>query len=314
MDFLRDATELRLELLCGESGLGRVIHSPHLNRPGLELTGCFDYFDSARIQIFGQGEMLFLESRREHPETLENLRRIFKSDVPCAIVSNNGEVPECVCQVAEASQVPLFRTTMATTRLYKRLYETLEHYFSPSTLIHGTLVDVLGMGVLLVGQAGIGKSECALELVSRGNTLIADDVVQVTCFGEKILQGTSPNLLRHYLEVRGLGIIDVSKLYGVRAIRQEKQIDLVISLVEWNSETQVDRVGLDEQSYEIMGVMLPMVTVPVRPGRNISTIVEVGARNHRLKLMGIFCAQDFTDRVANKIAGKQRNRLLQSDS
>jgi HPr kinase/phosphorylase len=193
--------------------------------------------------------------------------------------------------------VAIFRTPIATTRLYKRLYERLEHFFSPTTLIHGSLVDILGMGVLLLGKSGVGKSECALELVSKGHSLVADDVIRVICLGERFLEGSSPHLLRHYIEVRGLGIVDLSKLYGIRAVRSRKQIDMVITLEDWQPDTYVERVGLDQHTYSILGVALPHIMVPVKPGRNISTIVEVGARDQRLKLLGTHSAQEFNQRL-----------------
>jgi HPr kinase/phosphorylase len=301
---------LHLHLLCGEEGLDREVTSPDVNRPGLELTGCFEFFDPARVQIFGRGEVQFVNAHSSDPNVLAALDRIFQSPIPCAIVTNGLPVPEVLLERGKKQKVPVFGADIPTTRLYKRIYDSLEHFFSPSTLVHGTLVDIFGMGVMLLGESGAGKSECALELVSKGHTLVADDVVRVVCLGERVLQGSSPHLLRHFIEVRGLGIVDLSKLYGVRAIRSEKQIDLIITLEEWRPETVVERVGLDPRVYTIMGVDLPHLTIPVKPGRNISTIVEVGARDQRLKLMGVYSAREFNERLMEVTSpGKERESV-----
>lgn len=299
VEILTEFQDLCLELVCGEEGLVREIKSADLNRPGLEVAGCFDFFDEERIQVFGGGEIMFLEKYEATDAARDAIQEMFQSNVPCAIVTNDEPVPQLMYDAGCNEKVPVFRTPISTTRLYKRLFEHLEHYFSPSTLIHGTFVDILGMGIMLMGKSGVGKSECALELVSRGHSLIADDVVRVVCLGERSLQGSSPHLLRHYIEVRGLGIVDLSKLYGIRAVRNSKQIDMVMTLEDWQPETYVERVGLDQHTYTILGVSLPHLTIPVKPGRNISTIVEVGARDQRLKLLGTHSAQEFNRRLMN---------------
>ncbi|MCA9431155.1 MAG: HPr(Ser) kinase/phosphatase [Candidatus Omnitrophica bacterium] len=303
VESVRQQENLHLSVLCGEEGLTREIKKADLNRPGLELAGCIEFFDPDRIQIFGGGEMHFLYEKGDDPSVEEILAKIFNSAVPCAIITNGLPATDDMIEKARTNHVPLLRTSLSTTRFYKRIYEFLEHYFSPSTLVHGTLVDILGMGVLLLGDSGVGKSECALELVSKGHSLVADDVVRVVCLGDRILNGSCPHLIRHYIEVRGLGIVDLSKLYGIRAIRKEKSIDLVITLQDWKPETYVERVGIDRQLYELLGVELPHLTIPVKPGRNISTIVEVGARDQRLKLLGINSAMEFNDRLMKMTAG-----------
>ncbi len=293
---------LQLTLLCGEEGLTREITKADLNRPGLELAGCIEFFDPGRIQIFGGGEMHFLYEKGADPAVGDIVRKIFTSELPCAIITNDLPPTDEMLKLGRENNVPMFGTSLSTTRFYKRIYEYLEHYFSPSSLIHGTLVDILGMGVLLLGESGVGKSECALELVSKGHSLVADDVVRVVCLGDRILNGSCPHLIRHYIEVRGLGIVDLSNLYGIRAIRKEKSIDIVITLQDWKPETYVERVGIDRQVYELLGVELPHLTIPVKPGRNISTIVEVGARDQRLKLMGVNSAMDFNERLLKMTA------------
>jgi HPr kinase/phosphorylase len=297
VEILTEFSDLCLDLVSGQEGLEREIRSPDLNRPGLEVTGCFDFFDEERIQIFGGGEILYLEKYGDVPKVQMAINEMFDSQIPCVIVTNNEPVPEMMIEAGRREKVPVFRTAISTTRLYKRLFEHLEHYFAPTTLLHGTFVDILGMGILLLGKSGVGKSECALELVSRGHSLVADDVVRVVCLGERSLEGSSPHLLRHYIEVRGLGIVDLSKLYGIRAIRSKKQIDMVMTLEDWQPDTHVERVGLDQQTHTILGVSLPHLTIPVKPGRNISTIVEVGARDQRLKLLGIYSAQEFNQKL-----------------
>jgi HPr kinase/phosphorylase len=296
---LLEFRDLCLTVVCGEEGLQREIRSVDLNRPGIEVTGCFSFFDEERIQIFGGGEIKYIRENEHTPELREAVSRIFHSSVPCVIVTNDDPVPPLMVEIGTREKIPIFQSSISTTRLYKRLFESLEHFFCPTTLIHGTLIDILGMGILLIGQSGVGKSECALELVSKGHSLVADDVVRVVCLGERVLSGSSPHLLRHYIEVRGLGIVDLSKLYGIRAVRKEKQIDMVITLEEWKPETYVERIGLEQQYHTILGVSLPHLTIPVKPGRNLSTIVEVGARDQRLKLMGVHSAQDFNQKLMN---------------
>ena len=303
VESIRQQENLHLTLVCGEEGLTREIKKADLNRPGLELAGCVEFFDPDRIQIFGGGEMHFLYENGDDFSVADILAKIFSAGVPCAIITNDLPASDDMIEHARRNQVALLQTPLSTTRFYKRIYEFLEHYFSPSTLVHGTLVDILGMGVLLLGDSGVGKSECALELVSKGHSLVADDVVRVVCLGDRILNGSCPHLIRHYIEVRGLGIVDLSKLYGIRAIRKEKSIDLVITLQDWKPETYVERVGIDRQLYELLGVELPHLTIPVKPGRNISTIVEVGARDQRLKLLGINSAMEFNDRLMKITAG-----------
>ena len=294
---------LHLTLLCGEAGVTREIKTPDLNRPGVELAGCIEFFDPGRIQVFGGGEMHFLYEKGDDPEVHEIVTKIFASEVPCTIITNDLPATDALLEMGRRFNVPVLKTSLSTTRFYKRIYESLERYFSPSTLIHGTLVDILGMGVLLLGESGVGKSECALELVSKGHSLVADDVIRVVCLGDRMLNGSCPHLIRHYIEVRGLGIVDLSNLYGIRAIRKEKSIDMVITLQDWKPETYVERVGIDRQVYELLGVELPHLTIPVKPGRNISTIVEVGARDQRLKLMGINSAMEFNERLLKITSG-----------
>jgi HPr kinase/phosphorylase len=303
VESIHSQENLHLTLLTGEDGLAREIKRADLNRPGLELAGCIEFFDPDRVQVFGGGEMHFLYEKGDDPAVAEILAKIFSSEVPCAIITNDLPATDAMLEQGRINRVPIFRTSLSTTRFYKRIYDSLEHYFSPSTLIHGTLVDILGMGVLLLGESGVGKSECALELVSKGHSLVADDVVRVVCLGDRILNGSCPHLIRHYIEVRGLGIVDLSKLYGIRAIRKEKSIDIVITLQDWKPETYVERVGIDRQVYELLGVEMPHLTIPVKPGRNISTIVEVGARDQRLKLMGINSAMEFNERLMKLTAG-----------
>jgi HPr kinase/phosphorylase len=312
---LLEFNDLCLTVISGEEALQREIQCVDLNRPGLEVTGCFDSFDENRIQIFGGGEIQYIRQRADREDLRKAILRIFRSKVPCVIVTNNEPVPTFMIEYGHDEKIPIFQSSISTTRLYKRLFDFLEHFFCPFTTVHGTLVDILGMGVLLLGESGAGKSECALELVSRGHSLVADDVVQVICLGERVLQGCSPHLLRHYIEVRGLGIVDLSRLYGIRAVRKEKQIDMVMTLEEWKPDSQTERVGLEQRSYSILGVSLPHYIIPVRPGRNVSTIVEVGARNQRLKLLGVNSAQDFNQRLMKttspgKTRGKDYERFL----
>ncbi|SFB54829.1 Hpr(Ser) kinase/phosphatase [Cohnella sp. OV330] len=293
--------QFQLEVVAGSEGMRRTIVTDDLNRPGLEMAGYYDYYPAERTQILGKTELAFLE-KLTSDERLERMRQICAEDTPCIIVTRGLEVPDELIQVAEERHFPVLRSTTATTTLLSRITNFLEKKLAPTTTIHGVLVDVYGMGMLITGGSGIGKSETALELVKRGHRLVADDAVEIRQTADNYLYGSAPELIQHLLEIRGLGILNVMTLFGAGAVRNSKQIGLVIKLENWQQDKQYDRLGLDEETTRIIDTDVPLVTVPVRPGRNLAVILEVAAMNFRLKRMGYNAALQFTNKLTEAIA------------
>ncbi|HWP35277.1 MAG TPA: HPr(Ser) kinase/phosphatase [Thermodesulfobacteriota bacterium] len=297
---------LGLELLAGEAGLERVITSPRIQKPGLALAGHLVHLHPGRVQILGATEISFLETL-DPARQAEVAATLCRFAFPCLIVTKGLAPPQAVVAVAERHAVPLLRSPLLSSELIHRIGAYLEQRLAPSTTVHGVLVDVLGVGVLLTGKSGIGKSECALDLIQRGHRLVADDVVRITRREPDMLLGTGAEPIRHHMEIRGLGIINVKELFGITAVREVKAVDLVIELVEWDEE-EMDRLGLDEATREILGVPLPLVRMPVRFGRNMTTIIEVAVRNHLLKSAGRHSARLFQERLEAELerAGQGR--------
>jgi HPr kinase/phosphorylase len=291
----------KLEIVCGESGLRRPITVADLYRPGLEMAGYFDYHPKERVQILGKTELSFLQSLS--PEVRrDRMRQLCAGVTPCIVVSRGLEIPVELYEEAEKASVPVLRSPIATTTLASRLTGFLENRLAPSTTIHGVLVDVYGIGMLISGASGIGKSETALELIKRGHRLVADDAVEIRQTADHVLTGTAPELIRHLLEIRGVGIINVMTLFGAGAIRSWKKISLVVNLETWQPDKHYDRLGLDEETTRIIDTDLPLVTIPVRPGRNLAVIIEVAAMNYRLKGMGYNAALQFTNKLTESLA------------
>ncbi|WNR44811.1 HPr(Ser) kinase/phosphatase [Paenibacillus roseipurpureus] len=293
--------QLHMEVLAGEGGLKRPITTGDLHRPGLEMAGYFNYHPRERIMLLGKTEVTFMEMltvgvRRNRVEQL-----CAPEETPCIIVTRGLDVPVELLEEANKQNMPVLRTQISTTIFASRLTGFLENKLAPSTTIHGVLVDVYGVGMLITGSSGIGKSETALELVKRGHRLIADDAVEIRQNGDKVLTGNAPELIRHLLEIRGVGIINVMTLFGAGAIRNVKKISVVVKLENWQQEKQYDRLGLDEELTRIIDTDLPLVTIPVRPGRNLAVIVEVAAMNYRLKRMGYNAALQFTNKLTESI-------------
>ncbi len=291
-----------LEVLAGEDGLKRPITVAELYRPGLEMAGYFKFHPKERVQLMGMTELSFFESlspdvRREVAAKLCSVE-----ETPCLVVTRNLKVPQEFIDAAQQYKIPLLHSGVATTILASRLTGFLENKLAPTTTIHGVLVDVYGVGMLITGSSGIGKSETALELVKRGHRLIADDAVEILQTADNELYGNAPELIRHLLEIRGLGIINVMTLFGAGAVRNVKKITVVARLETWQQDKQYDRLGLDEETTRIIDTDLPLVTIPVRPGRNLAVIIEVAAMNYRLKRMGYNAAQQFTNRLTETIA------------
>ncbi|MGG1314286.1 MULTISPECIES: HPr(Ser) kinase/phosphatase [Cohnella] len=293
--------QFQLEVVAGEEGLRRTIETDDLNRPGLEMAGYYDYYPVERAQILGKTELAFLETLTSD-ERRERLERICTDETPCIITTRGLEVPKELVEVANERQFPVLRSGMATTILISRITNFLEKKLAPTATIHGVLVDVYGVGMLITGGSGIGKSETALELVKRGHRLVADDAVEIRQTADNLLYGSAPELIQHLLEIRGLGILNVMTLFGAGAVRTQKKISLVIKLENWQQEKQYDRLGLDEETTKIIDAEIPLVTVPVRPGRNLAVILEVAAMNYRLKRMGYNAALQFTNKLTEAIA------------
>lgn len=290
----------KLEVVTGEAGLKRSITVADLYRPGLEMAGYFTYHPKERIQILGMTELDFFKTLSPE-ERKQRADKLCHDDTPCIVVTRGINVPEEFVEVANSRSFPILTTSIATTILQSRITNYLENMLAPSTTIHGVLVDVYGAGMLITGGSGIGKSETALELVKRGHRLIADDAVEIRQTADNVLHGNAPELIKHLLEIRGVGIINVMTLFGAGAIRNEKKITLVVKLETWQQEKQYDRLGLDEETTRIIDTDLPLVTIPVRPGRNLAVIIEVAAMNYRLKQMGYNAALQFTNRLTETI-------------
>jgi len=294
--------EFRLEIVCGEAGLKRPIIVADLYRPGLEMAGYFTYHPRERIQILGRTELSFFQSLPEQ-DRKERMEKLCNEETPCIIVSSGLDVPRELHEAAERANLPVLRSHVTTTILQGRLTNFLESLLAPSTTIHGVLVDVYGIGMLISGASGIGKSETALELIKRGHRLVADDAVEIRQMADHVLIGTAPELIRHLLEIRGVGIINAMTLFGAGAIRSWKKISLVVKLETWQQDKQYDRLGLDEEKTRIIDTDLPLVTIPVRPGRNLAVIIEVAAMNYRLKNMGYNAALQFTNKLTESLSG-----------
>jgi len=304
-DFLdRHSAKLALELVAGEEGLGRFIREKSINRPSLALTGYFKYFAHKRLQVFGAGEMAYLRDLREETQQIV-LTEVVRKNIPCMIVSRNLLPTKAMDQVAKEYGVPLIRTTKKSKDFAAEVTLLLEDAFAPRTSLHGTLLDIKGIGTLLRGQSGVGKSECALALIERGHSLVADDLTYCRRVGEKDVLGTSSELNRGYMECRGIGIIDIAELFGIRSVRVEKRIDLVVTFIEWQPGMREERTGLEQSYYEILDMPVPHVEIPVRPGRDMARLAEVAALVQALKLIGHDCAQEFNERLIAHMAKAQ---------
>lgn len=291
----------KMEVVCGEAGLKRKILVSDLYRPGLEMAGYFTYHPKERVQILGRTELAFFETLSEEDKR-ERMSKLCDDETPCICVSRGLDVPVELIETATEKDMPVLRSNVATTILASRITGFLETKLAPSTTIHGVLVDVYGVGMIIMGGSGIGKSETALELVKRGHRLVADDAVEIRQTADNVLHGAAPDLIKHLLEIRGVGIINVMTLFGAGAIRNEKKITVAVRLETWQEDKQYDRLGIDEETTRILDTDLPLVTIPVRPGRNLAVIIEVAAMNYRLKRMGYNAALQFTNKLTEAIA------------
>ncbi|MGG3625438.1 HPr(Ser) kinase/phosphatase [Bacillus gobiensis] len=290
----------QLELISGEEGINRPITMSDLSRPGLEMAGYFTYYPKERVQLLGKTEISFFEKLLDS-EKRHRMDSLCTDITPAVIVTRDMHVPPELIESSEQNGVPVLRSPIKTTRLASRLTNYLESKLAPTTAVHGVLVDIYGVGVLLTGKSGVGKSETALELIKRGHRLVADDCVEIRQEDQDTLVGSAPELIEHLLEIRGLGIINVMTLFGAGSVRSYKRITLVMNLELWEQGKQYDRLGLEEEKVKIIDTEITKLTVPVRPGRNLAVIIEVAAMNFRLKRMGLNAAEQFTNKLAGVI-------------
>lgn len=284
---------------------GIEISSPDINRPALQLAGYFEHFACERVQIIGYVEYTYLKSL-DPKEKVKNYERFLSSKIPCVIYASRTEPDEEMIEMAKKYQKPLLYSERQTSPLMAEVIRWLNVELAPCISIHGVLVDVYGEGVLIMGESGIGKSEAALELLKRGHRLITDDVVEIHKVSDDVLVGTSPEITRHFIELRGIGIIDVKTLYGVESVKETQNIDMVIKLEEWDKDKEYDRLGLNEEYTEFLGNKITCHSIPIRPGRNLAIIVESAAVNHRQKKMGYNAAQELYRRVQESINKNKR--------
>lgn len=296
LDSHPEAFGLPIELLAGADGLDRVITSPHIQKTGLALAGFDAYLKPGRVLIFGESEIRYLEGL-EPTERTTAMRLALTHDFPCVVITGGFTPPAGLLVEAERAGLPLLKTTVATPTAIAKLTSMLEDSLAERVMMHAVLMDILGLGVLIVGESGIGKSECALDLIVRGHRLVADDTVEIRRRAETILIGTCPELTRHHMELRGLGVINIKELFGIASTRSSKRIELVVHLERWEPGRQYERMGLDDAFYEILGLKVPFVQMPVAPGRSVAILVEVAARNQLLRLRGHHAAQALAERL-----------------
>ncbi|GMV21926.1 MAG: HPr kinase/phosphorylase [Acidimicrobiia bacterium] len=293
--------DLEFDLLAGAGGLERAITLPYIQKTGLALAGFDEYLRPGRVLVFGESEVKYLE-KLDAQARRATLARLLERDFPCVIMTLGLEPPPELIVEAERASMPVLRTAASTPTTIGRLTSFLEDRMAAREILHGVLLDILGLGVLITGESGIGKSECALDLVCRGHRLVADDTVEVKVRGESVLIGTCPELTRHYVEIRGLGLVNVTDLFGVSATRSSKRIELVVQLERWEAGREYDRLGLTVDTQEILGVTVPLVRMPVAPGRNIAMLVEVAARNTLLRARGRHAARLLAERLEARLA------------
>lgn len=303
--FKENEKRLNLGLATTRAGLRRKITQKNLHRPGLALAGFLELFTFDRIQILGNTEMSYLRNLTK-AERKSKFQSVFSFDIPCLIVTDSNRVFPEMIKEANQKKLVIFTTTYSTTELIHLLSDYLDDKFAPQETIHGSLVDVYGTGLLITGRSGIGKSEIALDLVERGHRLVADDVVILTKKAEGMLMGSGPEMLKHFMEIRGLGIIDVRQVFGVRAIRMQKRVEVQVELVDWDSQENYERIGIDEITKDFLGVKIPYVELPVFPGKNITVIAEVIALNLHLKIYGYHPAQVFNKRLMGVLMNRRK--------
>lgn len=296
--------KLQLKLEGKQVGFHRKIREPTINRPGLALSGFYNYFAEKRVQVLGAAEQSYLQSLSPKVRG-QRFRALCAQKIPCLVASRGAHLAPELLAIAEEAQIAVFRTPMVTMRFINAATIAMEVDFSPSVTEFGSMVDILGVGVLIRGESGVGKSECVLGLIERGYSLVADDVTRITSFEGRELMATAPELTRYHMEVRGIGIINVASIFGIGSIRIEKRLDLVVTLKDWHALDEVDRIGLDQEFYEVMKLQVPHVTIPVRPGRDLARLVEVAAMDQKLKGLGRNSALEFNTKLLSLMGTKE---------
>ncbi len=292
---------LALELIAGGAGLGRRVTAPRIQKPGLALTGYTEHVHRERVQVLGLTEISYLKTLDEEGAK-KGISGLVGLEPACIVITRGLDVPPHLVEEADRHGVPVMRSPLMSSVFINRITKYLEDQLAPQTSLHGVLLDVLGVGILLLGKSGIGKSEAALDLVMRGHRLVADDIVDIRKRPPETVFGSGHEIIRHHMEIRGLGIINIKDLFGIAAVRDTKKIELVIELVEWDENEEYDRLGIEELTYSILDVEIPMLRIPIRQGRNMTSIIEVAARNMLLKLQGHHSAREFQDRLNKAIA------------
>ena len=304
---LDEGSGLKLVLLAGESGLGRRLTIHRIQKPGLALAGYVRQVHPERVQVLGATEISYLGTLSEE-EARRSVESFIGLNPACVVVTKGLEVPRLLLDVADRAAVPMLRTPLVSSLAIDAIQKHLELQLAPTASIHAVLMDVLGVGVLLLGKSGIGKSEAALDLIMRGHRLVADDLVEVRRTSGDVLVGWASELIKHHMEVRGLGIINIKDMFGVAAVRDEKKIELVLELLRWDQTESHDRLGLDEMVYPILDVSVPLLRIPVSPGRNVSSLIEVAARNRLLQVRGHHSAREFQERLDRALADARERR------
>ncbi len=299
--FAQHAKTLQLKLEGNDNGFARRIREPTINRPGLALAGFYTYFASKRVQVLGAAEQSYLKSLSAR-QRQARFRALCSQRIPCIVASRGFHLAPDLLAIAEAARIAFLRTPMITMKFINAATIALELDFSPVVTEAGSMVDILGIGVLIRGASGVGKSECVLGLIERGYSLVADDVARIKSLEGRELVATAPELTRYHMEVRGIGIINVVSVFGIGAIRLEKRLDLVVTLKDWQELEEVDRIGLDRELYEILKIQVPHITIPVRPGRDIARLIEVAAMDQKLKGLGVNSAMEFNSRLLGLMA------------
>jgi HPr kinase/phosphorylase len=303
--YTQQASALQLQLVAGATGLNRLIREPTVNRPGLALAGFTKYFASKRVQVIGAAESTYLKSLTKD-ERFGRYELICSYKIPCVVFSRSLKPDRGFLRAAEIANVPIFQCPLITMRFINLATLALEMMFAPRGSEMGSMVDILGVGAIIRGESGIGKSECVLALIERGYSLVADDITKVTLLDGRDVMGSSAELTRNHMEVRGIGIINVAAMFGIRAIRREKRVDLVVTLKAWEDVPDVDRLGMEEQYLEILGIKVPHIIIPVRPGRDLARLVEVAAYQTKLKQSGYNPAKELNDRLIAQMAAQSK--------
>ncbi|MBI4652022.1 HPr(Ser) kinase/phosphatase [Candidatus Desantisbacteria bacterium] len=310
--FEENKSFLDLELLTANDGLDNKITSTGINRPGLALAGYFNYFVYEQIQILGKREVTFLHKLNKDKRK-NILKKLFSYSSPCFVITRRLNPPKDFVLEGNKHNIAILRTSLDSATFIEKITTYLQEKFEPVTNLHGVLVDIFGIGVLILGKSGIGKSECALELVGRGHRLVADDLVAIRLREGKTLVGTGSAIIRHHMEIRGLGIINIKDLFGAQAIRNQERIGLVVNMEEWDETKEYDRVGLAENKFNILGIDVPSVTVPVRPGRNVAIIIEVAVLNLRLIKMGHHTAKEFNEKLIDLMQNTGKTEIVSQE-